>query len=329
MGIDQTIFKRIHAKKMTRISWVLALIMAIGACERNTNSADANSFGLSVPAIGDRAIARVNGTLITAMDIEREAALQNVIQPGDPLSPQSVDFPRILNELIDQRLLALEAIRRGLGRDTETMLRLRIARERILGNVLVERAIADAVTENAVQRLYEEQANLSEPGEEVRARHILVETRNEAVEVQQLVKAGGNFASLAFEYSKDAATRLEGGDLGFFNQESMVEPFANAAFLMKVGELSGPIQTRYGWHIIRIEARRKAKIPGLEEMRPRIVRFMTFDEIQKLVTDLHDTANIEILEKPVEIPQISLNPKGEPKTTDPDNMTVKPTEPNP
>jgi peptidyl-prolyl cis-trans isomerase C len=141
--------------------------------------------------------------------------------------------------------------------------------------------------------LYSEQSELSEPGLEIRARHILVDTKEQAEQVKQALDDGKEFAALAFEKSKDSASRLEGGDLGFFSRDSLVKPFADIAFAMKDGETSDPVETRYGWHIIKVEGRRTAQAPDLEELRPSIVRFMTFDEIQRLVTDLREKASIE------------------------------------
>ncbi|VAW00845.1 hypothetical protein MNBD_ALPHA06-2004 [hydrothermal vent metagenome] len=268
------------------------LLVLIAACGPKPVNTPENGFGSRVPDVGDKTVAEVNGTLITQMDVEREAVRQNVIASGDLLAGNPDAYARILDELIDQRLLALEAVRRGLEQDREAKIRLGIARERILGNILVERSVADAVTETAIQRLYGEQSKLAEPGEEVRARHILVDTQEAAVHIRKLLGEGASFAELAFEHSTDAATRLEGGDLGYFTQDVMLAPFAEAAFALSLGELSEPVQTKYGWHIIKLEGRRPVKMPDLEELRPRIVRFMTFDEIQKLVSELTTKADI-------------------------------------
>jgi peptidyl-prolyl cis-trans isomerase C len=280
---------------------VLLLITAIflSSCSPETGKPQVDGFGVIKPAIGDRAAARVNETLITIMDIEREAVVQGLIQPEDPVIEGSAIYVQLLDELIDQRLLALEAVKRKLDQDPEALNRLAIAREKILGNILVEQAIADAVTENAIKRLYKEQAKLIEPSEEVKARHILVNTKEDAVEIRNLLVSGATFAALAFERSKDATTRLEGGDLGFFSMASMVEPFSKAAFALKLDEISQPVQTKYGWHIIQLKERRKTQTPSLEVMRPRIVRFMTFDEIQRLVTGLREDAIIEREDAPV------------------------------
>ncbi len=298
----------IHTKAQSPINngfvWIIITAsLGLFGCHKNEAQTRHADLGTGIVAIGDQSIAQVNGTLITQMDVEREAATQNIIQPGASISPATPTYERIVDELIDQRLLAQEALKRKLDQDPEARTRLRIAREQILGNILVERVVADAVTDAAVKRLYEEQANLIEPSKEIKARHILVETEDEAKEIRARLVAGAEFAALAFETSKDAATRLEGGDLGYFTHESMLLPFADAAFALQDGEISKPIKTRYGWHIIKVESRRNNKTPELEEMRPRLVRFMTFDEIQKLVTDLRGKAQIKRIEIPITTPQ--------------------------
>lgn len=271
----------------------LSLLAMVTACGPNHPQEGRKGMGLEKPAVGDTALVEVNGTIITQMDLEREAAAQGLVQPGGRLTPGSKQYERLLDELVDQRLLALEAVKEGLDKDREARTRLRLARERILGNVLVEQTINKAVTDEAVQKLYEEQAKLGDSGEEVHARHILVDTEKEAQDVRQALLAGASFATLAFERSRDASTRLEGGDLGFFTHDAMVGPVADAAFSLKKGEISEPVHSRYGWHIIQVEGRRKADQPTLAEVRPQIVRFMTFDEIQKLVSRLRSDARID------------------------------------
>ncbi|PHS23344.1 MAG: peptidylprolyl isomerase [Robiginitomaculum sp.] len=280
----------------------LLLILAglLSACGGGSGAGGKDEFGSARERAGDEAIARVNGTTIYASDIAREAAAQKLIRIGDPLPKGSDTYKQVLDDLVDQRLLALEAVRRGLDRDGEAKRRLQAARERILGNILVENAISKAVTDEAIRRMYDEQAKLSPPGQEVRARHILVKTRAGAEAVIAQLKGGADFAKLALEKSIDPGSRLEGGDLGYFSKDAMVAPFADAAFALKKGEISAPVQTEFGWHVIQVEARRKQAPPGFDEMRPRIVRFMTFDEIQKLITQLRLAAIVERDDTPQE-----------------------------
>jgi len=276
-----------------KLCLLLLLTGLLGACGGGSGGGGKDEFGSARERAGDEAIARVNGTTIYASDIAREAAAQKLIRIGDPLPKGSDTYKQVLDDLVDQRLLALEAVRRGLDRDGEAKRRLQAARERILGNILVENAISKAVTDEAIRRMYDEQAKLSPPGEEVRARHILVKTKAEAEAVIAQLKGGADFAKLALEKSIDPGSRLDGGELGYFSKDAMVEPFANAAFALKKGEISEPVQTEFGWHVIQVEARRKQAPPSFDEMRPRIVRFMTFDEIQKLITQLRLAAIVE------------------------------------
>lgn len=280
-----------------RLPWrgaaVLLLAAMLAACNGPGSKSGKNSFSDGLDRAGDEVAARVNGTTIYASDVAREAAAQKLIQVGDPLPRDSKSYKQVLDNLVDQRLLALEAVRRELDRSAEAKRRLQSARERILGNILVENVVSQAVSDDAVRRMYDEQAKLSPPEEEVKARHILVKTREEADAVEKALAGGADFAKLAQEKSIDPGSRLQGGDLGYFTHDAMVAPFADAAFALKKGEISPPVQTQFGWHIIQLEDRRKQTPPSFDEMRPRIVRFMTFDEIQKLISQLRLAAIIE------------------------------------
>lgn len=244
------------------------------------------------PDEADPVVARVDGTVIRRSDVEREARSQSgddemVLQPGD------AEFDRVLDELIDQRLLALEARRRGLHQSEEARRRMALAEERILGNVLVETALADAVTEETIQRIYREQIRLIPLGEEVRARHILVDTRAEADAIAQLLAEGRDFAELAVAMSQDQATRLEGGDLGYFTREGILPAFGSVAFSTPEGEVSEPFRSEFGWHLLKVVDRRRQPPPSIEALRPNIVRFYTFDQLEALIDGLRADAQIE------------------------------------
>ncbi len=265
------------------------------------------------PDEADPVVARVDGTVIRRSDVEREARSQSgddevALQPGD------AEFDRVLDELIDQRLLALEARRRGLHQSEEARRRMALAEERILGNVLVETALADAVTEETIQRIYREQIRLIPLGEEVRARHILVDTRAEADAIAQLLAEGRDFAELAVAMSQDQATRLEGGDLGYFTREGILPAFGSVAFSTPEGEVSEPFRSEFGWHLLKVVDRRRQPPPSIEALRPNIVRFYTFDQLEALIDGLRADAQIErpeivIEPRSGEEPDISAGPE--------------------
>ena len=241
----------------------------------------------------DNAVAQVNQTIIYNAAVQREALAQGVIEEGGRLQADTPEFERIVEEMIDQRLLALEARRRGLQNTPEAQRRLAAAEERILGNILLETEIAARVTEETAQRLYSEQTELSRPGEQIRARHILVDSREDADAIIGLANDGRDFAELAVQYSTDIAPRVQGGDLGYFSRDGVLPEISALAFSSEEGEVAGPVQTDSGWHILYIVDRRSPESPPFEEMRSSIIRFLTFETISGLVDQLRAAARIE------------------------------------
>jgi peptidyl-prolyl cis-trans isomerase C len=130
------------------------------------------------------------------------------------------------------------------------------------------------------------------PEEEIHARHILVATEAEAKEVQERLKKGEDFATVAKEKSKDPSA--EGGDLGFFGRGQMLKPFEDAAFQLKEGEISNPVQTQFGWHIIKIEEKRTRPLPTFDQVKDTIVSQLTQQKAKQTLKDLNDAAKIDV-----------------------------------
>lgn len=237
----------------------------------------------------DAVAAEVGTTVIYVSDVRREIAARALHDEPAKVAPSDPVFQQVLSELVEQRLLALEALRRGMDRDIEARRRLAAAEERILGNILVETVVANSITDEAIERIYEEQNRLAPRVEEVRASHILVTTREEAEEVARLLAEGEDFAQLARQVSQDPGTRLDGGDLGYFTREGMVQAFSRQAFATDVGAVSEPFQTDYGWHVLRVADRRVQPRPGLDTLRGNIVRFLTLEGIQTLLDTVRQT----------------------------------------
>lgn len=277
-------------------------LAACGAPQDGADGESGRSGGGPLRFLDDRAgagapaapAARVGGAVITVEDVRREARARDLsddpgaLQPGDPA------FREALEALIDQRLLALEAVRRRLHETPEARRRLADAEERILGNVLMETAVADAVSDEAVRRVYEEQSRLVPPQDEVRARHILVASRDEAREVLRQLEDGADFAALARQVSLDPATRLEGGDIGYFTAAGILPEFGRVAFATPRGAVSEPFQTEAGWHVLTVIDRRPQPRPSLDEMRPSIVRFLTMQRIDSLLDTIRERYPVTI-----------------------------------
>ncbi len=278
---------------MRRLSHALTLLALTGAL---VLSACGRGGGEDrPPEPGDRAVAEVQNQTIWASDVKREAVAQGLIGEGEPLDVTSDLFRRVLDEVIDQKLLAREAERRGLDNSPLAQRRLEATRERILGDMLVENVVNGAISDQAVETLYREQLRLAQTSEEIRVRLILSRTRQEADAVLGILGQGATFEAVAMERSIDEATRFSGGDLGYSTVDVMPQAYANALRDAPAGSTVGPFQTEGGWAVLRVEDRRRESPPTLEQARPQIVRYLTYEGVRQLLEELRGKAEVEVL----------------------------------
>jgi len=280
---------------LTRSFFLVSATLLIACADTHTSSQGSDALTSIERVSGDKVVATVNGTQIYESDVNVFAHEQGHIDEGVSLPGFDPRFRELLEELIDQRLLALDADKIDLASDQEAQIRLAAARERILGNLRVERHLQAVVNETSIRRMYEEQAKLAARGDEVRARHILVSEKAEADTLLNKITAGEDFAALAQESSIDEGSAGRGGDLGYFTQDMLNDRFTRPVFQAGKGEVIGPVKSEFGWHIAEILDRRPAPQPTFETLRPKIVNFMTFDAIQELLLDLRETGDIDIL----------------------------------
>ena len=298
-----------NALSIPRVRTALSLIAALSLAACGRTPSDERP-----PQPGDVVVARVEGDPIWASDVKREAVAQGLIGEGEPLDPATVLFRRVLDEVIDQELLAREAERQGLDDTPLARQRLEAARKRILGDMLVETVVDDAISSRAVEQLYEEQRRLTEQSEEFRARMILVRSREEADAVMTLLANGASFEALAAERSIDESTRFNGGDLDYFTADTMPPAFGRALGDARAGDTVGPFQAEGGWAILRVEDRRQEQPLTLEQARPQILRFLTYDQVRQLLERLRGRAEIEILleDDPLAVPGAPEEPASAP-----------------
>nr|WP_313454420.1 peptidylprolyl isomerase [Brevundimonas sp.] len=261
--------------------------LAVSACSRGGRD--------HAPEAGDKAVAKVQDATIWASDVRREAVAQGLIGENEPLDATSELFRRVLDEVIDQKLLAREAERRRLDASPLAQRRLEATRERILGDMLVENVVDGAVSEQAVQTLYNEQLRLAKTSEEIRVRLILTRTKAEADAVLGILRQGAAFEAVASERSIDEATRFSGGDLGYSTLDVMPQSYAAALRDRPAGSVVGPFQTEGGWAVLRVEDRRKETPPTLEQARPQIVRYLTYDGVRRLLEQLRGKSKVDVL----------------------------------
>lgn len=232
----------------------------------------------------------VDGQPITQDDLN---AVEQEI--GQSLSPQLSPAKRqdvIINAAINLRLAANEAEKEKVMDEATLQKRLAFYRQRILIDALVNKASQEAVTDEAVKKAYDDQVKQMPAQDEVHARHILVASEDDAKKVEARLKAGEDFAKVAKEVSKDPGSADQGGDLGWFTKDRMVKEFAEAAFAMKPGEVSQPVKTQFGYHVIKLEERRPQAPPPLDRVKKQISDYLTQKAQQELFTKLRTNAKI-------------------------------------
>jgi peptidyl-prolyl cis-trans isomerase C len=283
-----------------------ALVLASAACNRPA----ANS---RPPEPGDQAVARVNGQVIWASDVKREAVAEGQIGAGDPLDVSSDLFRQVLDEVIDTKVLAGEALARHLDKDPAAQRRLAAARDRALEDVMVESVVGKAINQQAVGALYQEFLKNRTPSEVIHLRQIVFASVTDAEAARKQLAAGASFEAMAMEKSIDNETRFKGGDLGDMTTDTLPQPLAEAVKGAKPGDLEGPVKVDAGWAVLKVDDRHAEAPPSLEQVRPQLIRFITYDQIKDLVLTLRSKAKIQnLLPPPVDVPGAPTEPASAP-----------------
>jgi len=256
----------------------------------------------------DAVIAKVNGAEIRQSDLAvAEEELGSNLQQLDPASRRE----SLISFLIDMKIVAKAAEDKKLGDAAAFKQRLTFARNRLLMDSILADEGKAAVTDDAMKKVYEEATKQNSGEKEVRARHILVQTEDEAKAIKAELDKGGDFAKLAKEKSKDPGA-ADGGDLGFFTKEQMVPEFSKVAFELEPGKISDPVKTQFGWHIIKVEEKRARKAPDFDQVKPQIEQYVTRKAQAEYVTKLRTAAKIERLDKPAAPAAPAPDAKGAP-----------------
>lgn len=256
--------------------------------------ATATTFPVVPAQAADKVLARVDGTDITEADLR---LAQSEIGPNINSIPEAQRLRVLVEYLVENRLLASAAERENLGTGAEFETRLAYYRSRALRDSFFDKKIAGAVTEVEAKAVFDKQMAAVTPIDEAHARHILVEKKDEADDVLAKLKAGGDFAALAKEKSKDPGSGANGGDLGYFAKGQMVKPFEEATFALKPGEISEPVQSQFGWHIIKLEDKRTRPLPTFESVKERILNSMLQRKAEEVVGGLRGAAKIEYVDE--------------------------------
>ena len=255
----------------------------------------------AVPAFADDPVlAKVNGTEIHQSDLtvaEEEAG---------QLPPMSPDAKKdyLVQFMTDMILVSKAAEDKKLGDTPEFKAKLDFARKKLLMEAILKQAGTDAMTDAAMHQVYDDAVKTMSDEQEVHARHILIraaagddkaskEAEDKIKAIIARLKKGEDFAKVASETTEDPSGKATGGDLGYFTKEQMVPEFADVAFKLDKGQISEPVHTQFGWHVIKVEDKRKKPAPSFDEVKPQIEQYVTRKAQADLVTKLRADAKIE------------------------------------
>lgn len=275
----------------------LTSLLALALCISTVSAQDVGDSEMKV------ALSQNDGSEVLATVGENKVTLGDAALTFSTLPEQMRTQPddrmldAITEQLISEYALMDKAVEAGLEDSREVKARLEAARRATLAEAYITTELAKRVTDEALQESYTEMSADFPEEEEVRARHILVEEEDAAKEIAEAARAeDADFAALAAEKST-GPSGASGGDLGYFLKGQMVAPFAEAAFAMKPGEISDPVKTEFGWHVIKLEDRRMRKPPSFEELEPQIRQQLTQASAQAIIAEVKEAASVEKMEE--------------------------------
>lgn len=269
----------------------LALSQSAQAQASESEAAQDQPSGAAQGDQENQLVAVVNGTEVRISDVmEMIGRLPQNVQ----MQAYS-NMPAMIERTIDLELILKASEQAGLREDAVVQEQIEAISRDVLRQTYLERLAETAVTEAELREAYDTYVQ-ENPPEQVRARHILVESESEAQEIIGQLDGGADFAELAREKST-GPTGENGGDLGYFERGQMVAPFAEAAFGLEPGSYTEtPVQTQFGWHVILVEDKRTGEPPSFEELQPQLRQELEQEAIQTHLTELRNSADIEVVE---------------------------------
>jgi peptidyl-prolyl cis-trans isomerase C len=244
----------------------------------------------------NKVLAVVNGQEITEQDLQLTAMRFPRDRQGYLTSEEG--RKQLLDQMISFELMYIDAKEKGLENDENYKMQLEMAKKEMLIQTAISKIMEDVVvTDSEVEDYYKANQNLFMNQETVSAKHILVDTAEKAAEIMEEIANGKSFEAAAAEYSS-CPSGTAGGELGAFSRGQMVPEFEEAAFAMEIGKVSEPVQTQFGYHLIKVEAKNVGSVKPLEEVKDSIMNMLlqerqTFKYTQ-FVNSLKDKIKVEI-----------------------------------
>ena len=237
----------------------------------------------------DPVVARVNGTDVRQSDL---AAAEEDLGGNIPQMTPEAKRDYLITFVGDMILVAKAAEAKKMGDTDDFKKKLAYARTKLLMEQLLQSEAKAAVNDAAMHKVYDEAIGQMKKEPEVHARHILVETEDEAKAVVAELKKGADFAELAKAKSKDPGS-ADGGDLGYFTKDQMVPEFSEVAFKLDKGQLSEPVKSQFGWHVIKVEDKRERQPPEFDKVKDQLENFLVRKSQSELITKLRAEGKIE------------------------------------
>ena len=274
-----------------------ASLLVLSACNPDDKAKSAVA-----PAVKEPAAATVNGITIAKSRVNM--IVQQGLAAGQPDSPEA--RKGIIEKLAMQTLAADEAIKKGLDKSPEIMAQIDLIRQSVLANAYVQDLIKNSTASDDMLKAEYEKIKAKITGTEYKARHILVEKEVDAKDIiAKLKKDPGLFEKLAMEKSKDAGSKVRGGELGWFDLSRMVPEFGAAMSKLEKGAITQePVKTQFGYHVIQLEDTRPIEAPPFEEVKPQLAQHFQQQNVQKQMEDLKAKAKIEIVDAPAAAPAV-------------------------
>lgn len=250
------------------------------------------STALGARAQSDTVVATVSGQSITEADVQM--AVSELDQQFAQLTPEQ-KRAAALSAIIEIRLMSEKAKASKLDQDENFKRKMAFLNERALHAQVIEKEISPKVTDEMLKARYDKEVAARPPTEEIRARHILVKTEEEAKEIIAKLDGGADFEALAKEKSSDPGSGANGGDLGFFSKGQMVPEFEAAAFALEPGAYTKtPVKSDFGFHVIKLEEKRTQPPVAFDEVKDQIRQFVFRDVYFAAVKELRAGAQVEI-----------------------------------
>ncbi|MEE3120084.1 MAG: peptidylprolyl isomerase [Pseudomonadota bacterium] len=244
--------------------------------------------------ISEGTVATVDGIAITYNDV---SLVEDELMAVYGQLPEEQRFQTLVGYMVN-RILASEAAKKaGLENDADVAKIKAFMERKALQDVYIAKMLMERVREEDVTAYYDKEIKNGPVEEEVRARHILLDNREAADAIVADLENGADFAALAKERSK-GPSGPSGGDLGYFSKQSMVPAFSDAAFKLAAGETSPPVQTQFGWHVIRVEDRRNRPVPPFDQVRDQIYQLLISEAQRDIYDEMRAKASVDLVDMP-------------------------------